>query len=223
MTETTTLAELATTHPAASRVFRRKGLDFCCGGRQPLADVCRARGLDAAAILDEIETEEAAVDLPRWDTRPIPELIAFIVDRYHRALRTEVPELVALAARVETRHADKPACPHGLRAHLEAMQQAVNDHLDKEETVLFPLLLAGQGGLAATPIRVMEEEHDDHGRNLARIRALTADLVPPPEACPTWRALYLRLGALEADLMDHIHLENHVLFPRAIGETEAGR
>ncbi|MGE0040061.1 MAG: iron-sulfur cluster repair di-iron protein [Vicinamibacterales bacterium] len=223
MTSTTTLAELATTHPAASRVFRRRGLDFCCGGRRPLADVCETRGLDADAILGEIAAEEAAVDLPRWDQRPLPELVAFIVDRYHRSLRAELPELVALAARVESRHGDKPTAPRGLRAHLALMEQAVASHLEKEEQVLFPMLLAGAAGLAASPIRVIEEEHDDHGRNLARVRELTADLTPPPEACPTWRALYLRLGALEAELMDHIHLENNVLFPRALGEMEAGQ
>lgn len=220
MTTHSTLAELATTHPAASRVFQRYGLDYCCGGRQPLDDVCHAKGLDPGAIVHAIEAEETGVDLPRWDAAPLSDLVHFIVKRYHAALRTELPALVALAERVETRHGEKAACPRGLRAHLEEVHIAVLDHLAKEETVLFPMIVAGHGYMTAIPIHVMEAEHEEHGRNLACIRALTANLTPPPEACATWRALYLRLGALEAELMDHIHLENNVLFARALRETE---
>ena len=216
MTTTSTLADLATTHPAASRVFQRFGLDYCCGGRKALADACRDKGLDAEDVLAAITTEEAAVDLPRWATAPLPDLIDFIVRRYHETLRIELPELIAMAARVEQRHGDKSACPHGLRVQLEMMQAAVLDHLAKEEGVLFPMIRDGDGGMAAGPIAVMEAEHEEHGFNLSRVRQLTNDLVPPPSACATWRSLYLRLAAVESELMDHIHLENNILFPRAL-------
>lgn len=219
MNATATLAELATTHPGASRVFHRHGLDFCCGGRKPLAEVCAEKGLSADALLGEIEAEAPATgDGTRWDTRPLADLIAHIVTVYHARLRAELPELVALAERVESRHGDKATCPHGLAAHLVAMGEHAFDHMAKEEQVLFPMLLGGGAGLAAGPIRQMELEHDDHAANLARARALTNQFTPPAEACPTWRALYVRLDALEAELMEHIHLENHVLFPRALGE-----
>jgi regulator of cell morphogenesis and NO signaling len=220
MTTSSTLAELATTHPAASRVFQRYGLDYCCGGRQPLDDVCHVKGLDPTAIVHAIEEEEKAVDSPRWDAAPLPELVLFIVNRYHAALRDELPALIALAAKVEAVHAEKPACPRGLRALLDTVHEDVLDHLAKEETILFPMIVAGHGYMTGNPIHVMEAEHDEHGRSLARIRALTNNLTPPPEACATWRALYLRLGALEAELMDHIHLENNILFPRALQETK---
>lgn len=220
MTTSTSLADLATTHPAASRVFKRLGLDYCCGGRALLADACRTKGLDASAILTAIEAEETLVDLPRWDTAPLADLIHFIVARYHEALRIELPELIALAARIEERHAEKATCPRGLRAQLERMHGAVLDHLAKEERILFPMILAGEGPRTGGPIRIMEAEHDDHGLNLARVRALTDDLTPPEDACPTWRALYLRLATLESELMDHIHLENHILFPRALRGEE---
>ncbi len=219
MTTSSTLAELATTHPAASRVFQRYGLDYCCSGRQPLDDVCNAKGLDPTAIIHAIEAEETSIDLPRWDAAPLPDLVQFIVNRYHAALRTELPALIALAERVETWHAEKAACPRGLHALLNTVHQEVLEHLVKEENVLFPMILAGHGYMTAMPIHVMEAEHEEHGRNLARIRALTANLTPPPDACATWRALYLRLGELETELMDHIHLENNVLFPRALQET----
>jgi regulator of cell morphogenesis and NO signaling len=220
MTTTTTLAELATTHPAASRVFQRYGLDYCCGGRQPLDDVCHAKGLDPGAILHAIAAEETSVNLPRWDTAPLSDLVHFIVSRYHAALRAEIPALMAMAERVETVHGDKAACPRGLRTLLDAVHVEVLDHLTKEETVLFPLIIAGHGYLTAMPIAAMEAEHEEHGRNLARIRTLTANLTPPADACTTWRALYLRLATFEAELMDHIHLENNVLFPRALRDTE---
>jgi regulator of cell morphogenesis and NO signaling len=214
---TTTLADLAVTHPAASRVFHRHGLDFCCGGRRPLAEVCEQRGLAADSVIAEIAAEEAtAPGLPRWDERPVAELVEHIVGYYHRRLREELPELVRLAARVEERHGEKASCPRGLRAHLEQVHEAVLEHLAKEEQVLFPMILGGRAQMAAGPIYAMEAEHDDHAANLRKTRLLTAGLVAPEEACTTWRALYLRLCGLEAELMDHIHLENNVLFRRVL-------
>jgi regulator of cell morphogenesis and NO signaling len=213
----TTLADLAVSHPSASRVFHRYGLDFCCHGGRPLADACAERGLDAERVVAEIATEEASSpDEPRWDERPIPELVDHIVRFYHLRLRAELPELISLAAKVETRHAEKASSPRGLRAHLEEMHEAVLEHLAKEEQILFPMILGGRGRMAAGPIGVMESEHEDHAENLRQTRRLTADLVAPEEACPTWRALYLRLGHLETELMDHIHLENNVLFRRVL-------
>src|SRR4030042_91551 len=144
-----TLADLAVAHPAASRVFHRHGLDFCCHGRRPLADACAERGLDADRVIAEITSEEAsASDLPRWDDQPVPRLIAHIGRFYHLRLRAELPELISLAAKVETRHAEKGSCPRGLRAHLEEVHRAVLEHLAKEEQVLFPMILGGRGRMA---------------------------------------------------------------------------
>jgi regulator of cell morphogenesis and NO signaling len=213
-----TLAELATRRAAASRVFRRLGLDYCCRGQRSLDAACRARGLDPEALLREIEGAAAAARKDDWSTRPLPDLIRHIVERYHEPLRRELPELLEMAWKVEQVHADKPSAPKGLHDHLTRMHADVLDHLLKEEHVLFPLILAGHGRHAAAPVQAMEHEHKDHGRNLLRMRQLTDDLTPPAEACATWRALYLRLAELEADLMDHIHLENNVLFPRALCE-----
>lgn len=213
---TTTLAELAIALPAASRVFHRHGLDFCCHGGRPLAEACAERGLDPQAVLAEVATEGQGVTKERWDQRSLGDLVEFIVGYYHARLRTELPELLTMAERVETRHAEKASCPRGLAAHIAHVHQAVLEHLEKEEQILFPMLRSGRGSLAAGPIQVMELEHDDHAASLRRTRALTTDLVPPEEACNTWRALYLRLAEFEAELMEHIHLENHVLFQRAL-------
>jgi len=215
MTSNSTVGQLAITVPAASRVFRRYGIDYCCGGRRSLAEVCEERNLDLTSVLAELERESAdAEPAESLVDRASAELIDHIIERYHDPLRAELPELLAMARRVEMRHADKPAVPRGLADHLAEVMAELSQHLDKEERILFPLLKSGGG--AAGPIHVMMNEHDDHGAALRQIRALTSDLQPPPGACATWRALYLRLEELEGALMDHIHLENNILFPRAL-------
>jgi regulator of cell morphogenesis and NO signaling len=218
-TQTITLADLAVTRPGATRVFLANGLDFCCGGRRPLAEACAEKGLDPALILRAIAVaDQDGGDLTRWANRPIADVIDFIVSHYHARLRTEIPELILLGDKVERVHAEKTSCPRGLTTLLHTMHTAVLDHLAKEEEILFPMIRAGRGRGAGGPIHVMEQEHEDHGRSLSRLRELTANLTAPPEACPTWRALYLRLGHLADELMEHIHLENNVLFPRALFE-----
>lgn len=214
----TTLAELATTWPAASRIFHHHRLDFCCGGHRSFEVACAERGIDAKALLAEITADGRTDDQKDWQHAPLDELVAFIVGHYHERLRMELPDLVALSSKVETRHTERDECPKGLTRHLSEVHAAVLDHLEKEEKVLFPMILAGMGKNASGPVRAMEHEHDDHAVNLRRIRALTHDLVAPDDACDSWRALYLRLSQLELELMEHIHLENNVLFPRALCE-----
>lgn len=212
-----TLGQVATEHPAATQVFLRHRLDFCCGGGRKLGEACQEAGLDPQTVINEIATEGAAQPATRWDTAPLPDVIDFLLVRYHEPLRRDVPGLVAAAKRVEHVHASKPSCPAGLAAHLEHMQTELHQHLAKEEQVLFPALLAGsRGAQVHMPIRVMMHEHDDHGANLRYLRQLAANYVAPPEACATWRALYVGLEKLEAELMEHIHLENNILFPRAL-------
>ena len=214
-----TLSELAVKYPAASRIFHRHQLDFCCHGNRPLAQACAEVGLDPQFILNEIESEARPnAEIPRWDTRPVSELVSHIVNFYHRRLREELPQLVEMADKVERVHADKPERPAGLRDHLMAVHSAVLEHLMKEEMILFPMILDGRGPWASAPIHMMEIEHEDHAANLGRTRELTTNLIPPAVACTTWRALYSRLLDFEAELMEHIHLENNVLFRRALVE-----
>lgn len=212
-----TLGHLATTHPEATAVFFRHRLDFCCGGGRKLTDACKSAGLDPTNILAEIAAEAIPKQPQRWDTRSIPELIDFIVNRYHAALRQELPALIHAAKKVERVHAAKPTVPHGLAAHLETFAEEILQHLAKEENMLFPALRSGSHGQQVhMPIRMMMHEHNDHAAILTRTRELTTNFVPPVEACATWRAMYAALATLEEDLMEHIHLENNVLFPRGL-------
>lgn len=212
-----TLADLSVTAAGASRVFQRHGLDFCCNGRISLAEACAKRALDVDALVAELVTELATTEgFERWDEAPLPALVEHILDTFHAGHRAEIPRLVAMAEKVERVHADKPGCPTGLAQHLATMLASLDDHMNKEEQVLFPMILAGRGRMASMPISCMEDEHRDHGLNLDRLRALTDGYAPPEHACTTWRALYLGCEQLERDLMEHISLENNVLHPRAL-------
>lgn len=200
-------------------MFLKHHLDFCCGGRRLLDDVCAEKGLDPGSLITEINNEDAAAgDLSGWPNRPLNELVDFIEGHYHQRHRADLPEMIAMATKVEKVHAEKATCPRNLAAHLTKMHAAILDHLGKEEQVLFPMLRSGYLEQAHGPIRVMEQEHEDHGENLACLRTLAHDFIAPPESCNTWKALYLRLNRFADELMEHIHLENDVLFPRALCE-----
>lgn len=212
-----TLADLAKHRAGASRVFLRHGLDFCCHGMVPLAEACAKKGLEPAALIAEIVAEEKDHEAPeQWEERPAHALIEHILLTFHQKHREELPRLAFMAKKVESVHADKEACPKGLHAFLEKMTRELEDHMDKEEQILFPAILGGAGPMVAMPIQVMEAEHKDHGKNLEELRRVAFNFEPPEEACGTWRALYLGLAELEGEIMRHIHLENYVLFPKVL-------
>jgi regulator of cell morphogenesis and NO signaling len=212
-----TLADLAVTFPAASRVFRRHGLDYCCHGRRPVSEAAAERGLDATSLLAEItaETRDSAGET-KWEEQPLTEIVQRIVGYYHARMREELPLLLQMAVKVEAVHAEKETVPRGLAAHLESLTRVLLDHLEKEEQGLFPAIVSGRAGAPSVTIAALEREHEDVALALRQTRTLATDLVPPAEACTTWRALYLRLDAFEAELMEHVHLENNVLFRRAL-------
>nr|WP_306268654.1 hemerythrin domain-containing protein [Pararhizobium sp. IMCC3301] len=150
-------------------------------------------------------------DLPPEDST---ELTHFIVTRYHQIHRTQLPEIVALAHKVERVHADHPDAPLGLGDLLQELIGTLEVHMMKEELILFPAIRNGGGPGIENPIAVMRADHDDHDSEVTRIRALTRDLTLPQGACRSWTALYGGLATFLADLDAHIRLENDVLFPR---------
>lgn len=140
-------------------------------------------------------------------------LIPFILERYHATHRRELPELCRLARKVEAVHAAHAAAPHGLADFLVAMLSELEEHMSKEEQMLFPTLLAGGGGCAPFALRRMRMEHEGHELHLEEMSARTNTFTPPEGACGTWRALYAGCAKLHDDLHAHIELENNVLFP----------
>jgi regulator of cell morphogenesis and NO signaling len=219
LTPDSKVGQIAAEHPLATRVFARHGIDFCCGGGKPLGEVCNKRGLDAAAVLTEIESELAAPTATedRWDQAPLSDLIDHILLAYHNPLAEELPRLEAMARKVVDVHRDKQPerLPELLSVYI-GLKAELEQHMAKEEQILFPMIKSGQGAMAGGPVSVMEDEHDSAGRALKRLRELTDGYQAPEGACNTWRALWHGLAALEDALHQHIHLENNILFPRAL-------
>jgi regulator of cell morphogenesis and NO signaling len=206
------IGEIAASLPGATAVFRRFKLDFCCGGDALLADAVLKRGLDIALV------EQALAALDPGQSAPAPEatgaLIDHILSRYHETHRRELPELLRLARKVEAVHAGHPEAPRGLADTLAAVQAELGEHMQNEETELFPLMRQQRAAGAELPITQMRHDHELHGELLRRLEAITHGFVLPEGACRSWTALYVGTGKLVDDVMEHIHLENNVLFPR---------
>jgi regulator of cell morphogenesis and NO signaling len=237
ITDETTVAELATREPATIKVFERHHIDFCCGGRVSIAQACARQGIEPRVLLDELR--QAAVPAgdgeTSWCDAPLAALIAHIQRRYHVPLAVELPRLSAMLDKVVDRHGDHlPDVLRPLQATFARLRDELLDHMGKEDAVLFPLIteLEASGGASrpgfrwtaiAQPIVVMEAEHASAGEALDTMRALTRGYAPPEWACPTFRGLYYGLAELERDMHVHVHLENHVLFPRAAALAQASQ
>lgn len=213
------VGDLAVAIPGATAIFRKHKIDFCCGGARSLDDACALRGVDANGVVAALNDLQAARQAggTDWRTAPLPELLDHIEANFHEKHRRDLPELIRLSSRVEHVHADHPACPRGLSAALKETLAELEMHMRKEEEILFPMIRRGMGRMAGGPISVMQSEHDEHGERLRRIEALAHGLELPPGACNTWRATYAGVRALVDDVMEHISLENNVVFPRVLG------
>lgn len=216
------IGQLAREIPGATAVFHALQLDFCCGGKHTLREAAALKQLDAAAIAQSLEALQNKESTQKnWNQEPTDTLIDHIVTRYHDVHRQQLPELIRLAQTVERVHAGHPDCPVGLADYLEKMLAELELHMHKEEKILFPMIKREMMEMAGSPVAIMRYEHDQHGAMLTHARQLSRDYVLPRGACDTWRALYLGMIELEKDLMDHIHLENNLLFERVTNTTES--
>ena len=206
------LGQIAVQLPGATAVFRRLKLDFCCGGQISLREAAHGKNLNLTAVLEELAGLERGSKAPQ-STAP-DALIDHILERYHAVHRAQLPELVRMARRVEAVHRDNPDVPSGLAQLLESIESELLGHMQKEEAILFPMLKAGGNPFLVQPISMMRGEHTSHGQQLDRLAAMTHDATPPQGACNTWQALYAGVAQLSDDLINHIHLENNVLFPQ---------
>lgn len=213
------VGQIAAEEPLATRVFERHGIDYCCGGGIPLHEACEQNGLDPNAVREEIraEVERSGAAEERWDEAPLADLVTHILAAYHQPLYEELPQLEAMARKVADVHRDKaPEMLSELLSVYLGLKAELEQHMAKEEQILFPMIQRGQGSMAEGPVFVMQGEHEEAAKALRRLRSLTNAYTVPEEACNTWRALWHRLEALEESLHQHIHLENNILFPRAL-------
>jgi regulator of cell morphogenesis and NO signaling len=222
-----TVGELVVDRPSRARLFEKLGIDYCCGGKKPLQQVCRENNLDYVTVVGELEQEQAlpASAERNWASASLTDLCDHIEQTHHRYLKEELPRLEFLTSKVTTRHGDqKPALVDMQRVFAE-LKAEMDAHMMKEERVLFPLcrqldvaeeLPAMHCGSVGNPIEVMIREHEHAGGAMAHIRSLTDNYTCPSDACNTYRALFDALEHLEHDLHDHVHKENNILFPKAI-------
>lgn len=228
LTSEKSVGEIAAEFPAASRVFEKHHIEYCCGGNRSLADACRVAGTAANEILEELSSTPAAPDDRDWNAAPIADLIHEILDHHHAWLHSELPLIDHLFALVaHSHHEIRPVQRVFSRLKIE-----MESHMGKEERVLFPAILEMDAlhrtgkpiprppfGSVRNPLTMMAHDHELAVQYLDELRDLTYGYGLPEDACHGQRMLYRELQAMEADLHRHIHLENNILFPR-VAEME---
>ncbi len=224
-----TVRELVIENPAAARIFEELGIDYCCGGYRTLEEACARADVPVERVAKSLQTVEPVPEDRDWLAEPLFELIAHIKNTHHRYTRDEIRRLGPLFEKVCSVHGQRhPELLH-MRATFAALADELNTHLMKEEAVLFPYIIRMEESVLAhepvlpppfgavrNPVSMMMREHDDAGAALRELREASRGYTVPADACLTYRTLYEALAQFEADLHRHIHLENNILFPRAM-------
>ena len=233
-----TVRELALENPGATRVFEKLGIDYCCGGNQTLEQACRGRNLSVDEVRDSLQaaqhSAQAGPEDRNWQAEPLGDLVSHITNTHHKYTREEIARLAPLFAKVCSVHGANHPELLQLRDIFAGLSQKLMVHLMKEEMVLFPFIIRMEEavmekapilpppfGTVQNPVSMMEHEHDSAGHALRTIREISQSYTAPPDACVSYQTLYKVLVEFEADLHQHIHLENNILFPRAIEMEEA--
>jgi regulator of cell morphogenesis and NO signaling len=234
--DTTTIRDLAAGIPGATRVFEKFGIDYCCGGHRTMADACREASLqveDLTRLLEEAGRASQPGAERDWRKEPLTALTEYIIDKHHYYTRQELDRLEKLFDKVCSRHGENhPELFEAQKAFYQLKEDLV-PHMLKEEQVLFPYITrmeeaVSEGravspsffGAVRNPVRMMMTEHDTAGDLLKLLRGITRGYTTPPDGCVSFQTLYQALAAFEADLHQHIHLENNILFPRAVEMEE---
>ena len=232
----TPVRDLVLAYPGAIPVLEQFGIDYCCGGKHSLAEACTIRNHDVGVVITELNrrSNNAATREVNWNTAPLSDLIGHIVQRHHAFARQHLGLARELAGRVERRHGPTHPEIYKISEEIAAINSELTHHFSCEENVLFPHIeRLEKGGQQVhpvfaniqQPVTKMIMDHNQTGDELRTLREAANDYVPPPDACTTFRALYRALEELERDLHRHIHLENNILFPRALkleGEVSHG-
>jgi len=225
---TKTVRELALEIPSATRVFEKLGIDYCCGGQKPLQEACTTAHISVDDVVEKLEAAErqAAPSFQdkNWQEAALNDLVQHILSTHHAYVQEEVPRLRQLLAKVCGVHGNNHPELLQIQEIFSSLAEELASHLMKEEQILFPYIIQAEQGHAPhscfgsvqNPIRMMMFEHDNAGTALRGMRAASSDFQPPADACISYKTLYQALRAFEADLHQHIHLENNILFPRTL-------
>ncbi|WP_440999251.1 iron-sulfur cluster repair di-iron protein [Fodinibius sp. SL11] len=229
-TEERTVGQIVKDDYRTAQIFQQYKLDFCCGGNHTIEEACAKNDIDPSVVysaLEELNSDGQKDD--NYDQWSLDFLVDYIVNNHHEFTRNKLPEIGKYAKKVAKVHGDRHEELHEIYYEFTMLHTEIFNHLDKEERILFPyikeLVEAEKNGTkpekpefeeAANPIAMMEEEHDEAGTSIAKIRKLSNDFTPPEDACTTYRILFKNLEAFEQDLHKHVHLENNILFPKAL-------
>jgi len=230
-----TVRELVTTNPAAARVFEKFGIDYCCGGNKSLTEACLEAKVRAEDVAAALEKPESKPDERDWQKESLAELADHIVSKHHAFTREEIRRLEPLILKVVSVHGQNHEELQKIEWLFQGLAQEMTMHMMKEEHMLFPYikdleeaanhhlqLSPPMFGTVQNPVRMMMAEHDSSGQVLLKMREITNGYVTPNDACVSYQTLYRALEAFEKDMRRHIHLENNILFPRAVQlEAEA--
>lgn len=226
-----TIGEITAADFRKAEVFKKFGIDFCCGGKKTIDQVCKEKGINAALLRTELEAGPESSDVAslQYQDLTTEDLIKHIVEKHHAYVTKQLPLITELAFKVERAHAEFHPELIQIRHLMHLLSEELSAHLQKEERVLFPyinrLVICKAEGrkpeipgfdTVERPINMMEMEHESAGELLEEIKSLSAQYNLPADACNSYRLLFELLQAFEADLHVHIHLENNILFPRAI-------
>jgi regulator of cell morphogenesis and NO signaling len=215
-----TVREIAGQHADSYKIFHKYGIDFCCGGKRLLSDVCEEKGIEISDIANAfVALEETPSDQKNWNTETLENLINHIVDTHHQYLRDDLPRLFHLTQKVASRHGERDTHLYKVLEVYVSMANELLAHIEKEERVLFPMIIEMEkaGDISSQimmPILAMEAEHEEAGAALEELNRLTESYAIKPNMCASYQALYVGLKQLEKDLKLHIHKENNILFPR---------
>jgi regulator of cell morphogenesis and NO signaling len=224
-----TIGELAASDIRKAEVFKKYGLDFCCGGKKSLQQACEENNLDKNLIEKELlqasqNEAKTAFDFNKWE---LDFLADYIYNQHHRYWYDEEPVISELVDKVANHHGENHAELLKVKDMYTTLRQELNAHFMKEEKVLFPhikqLVKAKQTNTQPDtiiedinePLHMMEADHEAAGELLEEIRKTTNDYALPSDACNSFGLMYHKLKSLEEDLHQHIHLENNILFPKA--------
>lgn len=231
----TRVGEIATANPRAKRVLEDAGLDYCCGGEKSLHDACMHTNVSSEEILKRLQenSKQTGPDEANWASASLSDLTQHIREKHHRYVRDVIPRVRALLERVKAKHGQNHPEIAGIEERFIGLGQEMYSHMQKEEQILFPYIEAlersanGNGTLeppffqtVRNPVHTMMQEHDSAGEALRAMRKLSTEYHAPAEACESYRELYRSLEEFEADMHTLVHLENNILFPRAV-ELEA--
>lgn len=225
-----TIGEIAAKDMKKVKVFMKYRIDFCCGGKKTIQEACQEVGVDYKQVEQELKQIDKGTEDIDFNTMPLHELTAYIINKHHKYIKENKEALMGLALKVAERHGNNHPELMRIYQNFNELIHELDMHLMKEENILFPYIdqmskgessNAGFGSVR-NPIRMMEHEHDVAGNLIKEIRSLSSDYKAPEDACNSYNALYRLLKEFEDDLMWHIHLENNILFPRTI-EMESKR